>query len=140
GTDPTHSLHDRSELGPGRAVEPKAELGAAARIVDRASAADERLARRAAKIHASASGQPLLRHRDPVPSRRCGHRGDQDGRPAAENYQVVLTAGSVCPVRRVALLNRLLVVNVHREKFDVRHRVSSLGYLIWLSIARFAAA
>src|SRR4029077_5430847 len=66
GTYPTHSLHDRTELRPGRAVEPKAELGPAARIVDRASAANERLAWRAAKIDAGAPGQPLLRHRDAV--------------------------------------------------------------------------
>ena len=50
-----------------------------------------------------------------VPLRRGGHRR---GRPAAENHQVVLATLSVSPIRWLALLNRLLVVNVHREKLD----------------------
>src|SRR5262249_53490739 len=88
-------------------------------------ATNERLARRAAEIDAGAPGQSLLRHGDAVPSRRCGGGRDQAGRPAAENHQVVVTAGSVGPTRWVALLYRLLVVTVRGEKFNSRHRVSS---------------
>jgi hypothetical protein len=57
----------------------------------------------------------LLRHGDPVSFGGCGHGGDQPGRPAAENYEVILTAISVDPIRRVTLADRLLVVNVSRE-------------------------
>src|SRR4029077_2932491 len=126
GAHPADSLHNRTKLRLGRAVEPKAELGPAAGIVDRASTANERLARRATEIDTGSPGQSLLGHRDPVPSRRRGHGGDQAGWPAAENHQIVLTACSVGPTRWVALLDRLLVVNVRGEKFDGRHRASSL--------------
>src|SRR4029077_9363940 len=129
GAHPADSLDDRTELRPGRAVEPKAELGPAARIVDRASTANERLARRATEIDTGSPGQPLLGHRDAVPSRCCGHCSDEASRPAAENHQIVLTACSVGPTRRVALLDRLLVVNVRGEKFDSRHHASSLD--VW---------
>ena len=44
GTHPTDPFHDCTELRPGQAIESKAELGPAARLVDRASATDERLA------------------------------------------------------------------------------------------------
>jgi hypothetical protein len=94
--------------------------------VNRASATNERLARRAAKIDAGSAGQPLLDHRDAMPFPRCGHCSDEAGRAAAKDHQAVLTASSVRPTRWVALLNRLLVVNVRGEKFDGRHRMSAL--------------
>src|SRR5262249_47985333 len=72
------------------------------------------------------AGQPLLGHGDAVPSSRCGDGSDEPSWPAAENHQVVFTAFSVGPIRRMALLDSLLVVNVSGEKFDDRHRVSSL--------------
>src|SRR5215510_4217613 len=99
----------------------KTELGPAARIVNRASATNERLAWRAAKINARSAGQSLLRHGDTVPARRCGHGSDQAGRPATKHHEVVLTASAVGPIRWVALANRLLVVNVPRKKFIGRH-------------------
>src|SRR5262249_17589162 len=91
-----------------------------------ARATNERFARRAAEIDAGASGQSLLRHGDAVPSRRGGEGRDQASRPAAEHYQVVVTAGSVGPSRRGALVDWLLVVHVRGGTFDGRRRVASL--------------
>jgi hypothetical protein len=45
----------------------------------------------------------------------CGHGRDHPGGPAAYNHEVILTAIAVDPIRRVTLLNRLLVVTVSRE-------------------------
>jgi hypothetical protein len=71
----------------------------------------------------------LLRHGDAVPACRGGHGGDQAARAAAENDQVVLTALTIGPTRRMALADRLLVVNVRGEKLDGRHHVSSFSWL-----------
>ena len=125
GTHAPNPFHESTKLRPGRTVEPKTELGSAACVMSRASAANERFARRAAEIDAGSPGQPLLRHCDAAPSGRRGHRSHEAGRPVGENHQIVLTAFSVGPTRWVALLNRLLVVNVRGEKFNGRHRASS---------------
>jgi hypothetical protein len=126
---PTYPLHDGAEIRSGRAVEPKAELGPAGRIMYRASATNERLARRAAKIDASSPGQSLLGHGDAAPSRRCCDGSGQAGRPAAENHYVVVAAFSVRPTRRVALAQRRLVVNVRGGKLYGPHRVSPLHFV-----------
>ena len=46
-----------------------------------------------------------------MPSGRCGDGSDEPGWPAAENHQVGFIAFSVGPIRRMALLDSLLVVN-----------------------------
>ena len=56
-----------------------------------------------------AGGQ--LGHGDAVPSGRCGDGSDEPGWPTAENHQIGFTAFSVGPIRRMALLDSLLVVN-----------------------------
>jgi hypothetical protein len=115
GTNPADPFHDRTEIGPRQTVQSKAKIGPTTRLVDRASTPDERLAWRAAEIDAGASCQSLFRHRHVMASRRCGHRSDHTGWPAAEHHQVVFTASSVGPTRWVALLDRPLVVRVHGE-------------------------
>lgn len=71
-----------------------------------------------AQIDTGSAGQPLLGHGGAVPSGCCGDGSDEPSWSAAENHQVVFTAFSVGPMRRMALLDRLLVVNVSGEKFD----------------------
>src|SRR5262249_13504743 len=121
GTHATDPFHYCGEICPGWMIEAKAELGPAARIVNGASTSNERFAWRAAKIDARSAGQPLLRHGDAMRARRRGHSSDEAGRPGTQHHQVVLTASAVGPIRWVALANRLLVVNVRREKLDGRH-------------------
>jgi len=58
------------EISLGWGIEPKAELGPAARIVHGACAANQRFARRAAEVDTGAPGQSLLGHGDAVPA--CG--------------------------------------------------------------------
>src|SRR5215813_12138555 len=75
-----------------------------------ARAADQRLTWRTAEVDAGPASQPPLRHGDAVAD-RCGRQcGDQPGWTSAEDHEIVVAAGRVLPFRRVALIDRALVV------------------------------
>jgi hypothetical protein len=110
GPDAADSFHNLGEIDLRGCGEPEAEISSPASLVGGASAADQRLAWRTAEVDAGPASQPPLRHSDAVAA-RCGRQcGDQPGWTTAYNHKVVVAAGRVLPVRRVALVDRALVV------------------------------
>src|SRR5918992_5913557 len=112
GPDAADAFHDLGEIDVRGGGEPEGEIRAPPGLVDSAGAADQCLAWRTAEVDAGPARQPLLRHGDAVAAHRGRQSGDQPGWTSAEDHQIVVAAGRVLPSRRVALVDRALVMGI----------------------------
>jgi hypothetical protein len=114
GPDAADSFHDLGKIDVRGSGEPEAEIGSPRGLVDCARAADQRLTWRTAEVDAGPASQPPLRHGDAVAA-RCGRQGgNQPGWTSADDHEIVVATGRVLPGRRVALIDRALVVFIRR--------------------------
>jgi hypothetical protein len=110
GPDAADSFHDLGEIDLRGCVEPEGEISSTPGLVDCAGAADQCLAWRTAEVDAGPASQQLLGHGDVVAAHRGRQSGNQPGWTPAEDHKIVVAAGRVLPIRRVALVDRALVM------------------------------
>jgi hypothetical protein len=109
GPDAANPLHNLGKINLRRGAQPEAKIGSPPGLVHGACTADQGLAGGAAIIDTGPAGQPPLRHGHAVAAGRARQRRDQPGGTAANDHQIIVAAGWVLPVRRVAMIDGALV-------------------------------